>query len=121
MGNKLSPLTVSVPSRHLPAQSYITRAKCEICSRLNIKTPEPRHWRCSGVFIVNFEHVTPCYKAFIVNFEHVIAGWEVDAYTSIFTPIPQYYMPTLQLKKVLFEVHISIYDLLRNFSQDKKI
>ena len=54
--NKLSPLSVSVPSRHLPAQSYITRAKYEICSKLIIKTPEPRHWHCSGVFIVNFEH-----------------------------------------------------------------
>ena len=34
-----------------------TRARCEICSKLTIKTPKRRHWRRSGVFIVNFEHV----------------------------------------------------------------
>ena len=27
------------------------------CSKLTIKTPERRHWRRSGVFIVNFEHI----------------------------------------------------------------
>ena len=30
-----------------------TRTKCEICSKLTIKTPERRHWHRSGVFIVN--------------------------------------------------------------------
>ena len=34
------------------------RTRCEICSKLIIKTPERRHWRCSGVFIVNFEHIS---------------------------------------------------------------
>ena len=38
-----------------------TRTRREICSKLTIKTPERRHWRRSGVFIVNFEQV--------------IAGW----------------------------------------------
>ena len=35
-----------------------TKARCEICSKLTIKTPERRHWRCSGFFIVNFEHIS---------------------------------------------------------------
>ena len=35
-----------------------TRTRCEICSKLTIKTPERRYWRRSGVFIVNFEHVS---------------------------------------------------------------
>ena len=30
---------------------------CEICSKLTIKTPERRHSRRYGVFIVNFEQV----------------------------------------------------------------
>ena len=34
-----------------------TRARCEICSKLTIKTPEPRYCRHSGVFTVNFEHI----------------------------------------------------------------
>ena len=29
-----------------------TRTSCEICSKLRISTPERRHWRHSGVFIV---------------------------------------------------------------------
>ena len=67
-----------------PAGNYIfkvnnrnTRARCEICSKLTIKTTERRHlcpqktsenrtfsdvfkvyrWRRSGVFIVNFEYI----------------------------------------------------------------
>ena len=35
-----------------------TRKRCEICSKLIIKTPERRHWRRSSVFIVNFEHIS---------------------------------------------------------------
>ena len=34
-----------------------TRTRCEICSKLTIKTPERRQWRRSGVVIVNFEHI----------------------------------------------------------------
>ena len=34
-----------------------TRTRYEICSKLTMKTPEWCHWRRSGVFIVNFEHV----------------------------------------------------------------
>ena len=35
-----------------------TRTKCEICSKLTIKTPERHRWRHSGVFIVSFEHIS---------------------------------------------------------------
>ena len=31
--------------------------RCEICSKLTIKTPERRHRHRSAVFIVNFEHI----------------------------------------------------------------
>ena len=34
-----------------------TRTKLEICSKLRRKTPERRHWRRFGVFIINFEHI----------------------------------------------------------------
>ena len=46
-----------------PANIYLfkvnnrnTRKRCEICSKLTIKTPEKRQRRRSRVFIVNFEH-----------------------------------------------------------------
>ena len=35
-----------------------TRTRCEICSKLTIKTPEQRYKRRSGVFIINFEHIS---------------------------------------------------------------
>ena len=35
-----------------------TRTRCEMCSKLTIKTPERRQWRRPGVFIVNFEHIS---------------------------------------------------------------
>ena len=31
---------------------------CEICLKLAIKTPELRHWRHSGDYIVNFEQIS---------------------------------------------------------------
>ena len=37
------------------------------------KIPERRHWRCSGVFIVNFEYIS--HFASIVNFEQVNTDW----------------------------------------------
>ena len=35
-----------------------TRSRCKIWSKLTIKIPERRHCRRSGVFIVNFEHIS---------------------------------------------------------------
>ena len=54
-----------------------TRTRCEICSNLTIKTPERRQWRCSGAFIVNFEHISYLVLVFlsIVNFEQVNTSW----------------------------------------------
>ena len=34
------------------------RASCEICLKFTKKTLELRLWRCSGVFIVKFEHIS---------------------------------------------------------------
>ena len=36
----------------------------KICSKLTIKTPEGRHRHRSGVFIVNFEHVSHIFLEF---------------------------------------------------------
>ena len=43
-----------------------TRTRCEICSKLTIKTPERRQWRRSGVFIVNFEHISHLVLMFLL-------------------------------------------------------
>ena len=42
-----------------------TKTRCEICSELTIKTPERRQWRRSGVFIVNFEHISHLVLVFL--------------------------------------------------------
>ena len=57
----------------IQAGSYIfkvnnwnNRTRCEICSKLTIKTPEWRHWRRSGNFIVNFEHISRLVLVFLL-------------------------------------------------------
>ena len=48
-----------------------TRKRCEICSKLTIKSPQRR----SNVFIVNFEHIsyffTPVSSVSAVGFEQI--------------------------------------------------
>ena len=78
-------LTYVYLSKNNPASNYMfkvnnrnTRTKREIYSKLIIKTPERWQWRCSGVFIVNFEHISHLVLvcASIVNFEQVKAKWD---------------------------------------------
>ena len=58
-------LPCSLPVNTSPANIYLfkvnnrnTRKRCEIFSKLTIKTPERRRWRRSGVFIINFENIS---------------------------------------------------------------
>ena len=58
---------------NIPAGIYLlkvnnrnTRTRCEICSKLTINTPERRNWRRSGVFIVNFEHISHLVLVFLL-------------------------------------------------------
>ena len=63
----------------LPANIYLfkfnnrnIRKRCKIHSKLTIKTSEQRHWRRSGVFIVNFEHILLLFLSVsIADFEQV--------------------------------------------------
>ena len=43
-----------------------TRPRCEVCSKLIIKTPERHQWRRSSVFIVNFEHISHLVLVFVL-------------------------------------------------------
>ena len=38
----------------------------KICSKLTIKKPERRQWSRSGVFIVNFEHISHLVLVFLL-------------------------------------------------------
>ena len=50
----------------LKVNNKSTRIKCEICSKLTINTPERRHWRRSGVFIVKSEHISRLVLVFLL-------------------------------------------------------
>ena len=70
---KNAPSTV-IPERTLVSQLTFTYSKstiellqkCELCSKLTIKTPERRPWRLSCVFIVNFEHIAHLFLVFLL-------------------------------------------------------
>ena len=53
-----------------------TRKKSEMYSKLTIKTPDRRQWRLSGVFIVNFEHIShSIFSVSIVDFVQINFRW----------------------------------------------
>ena len=43
-----------------------TRIRFGICSNFTIKIPQRRQWRRSGVFIVNFEHISNLILLFLL-------------------------------------------------------
>ena len=43
-----------------------TRTRCKISSKLTIKIPERCQWRRSGIFIVNFEHISHVVPVFLL-------------------------------------------------------
>ena len=98
----------------IPAGIYLlkvnnrNRTRCEICSKLTIKIPERRHWHRSGIFIVNFEHFTPCSSVSIVNFEHVITGCNCFSWIFCRTLLQSCYSkmisPSLTKGEFLFEI-----------------
>ena len=71
--NDICSLLKEVSSNMNPVGIYMlklnnknTRTRCEICSKLTIKIPERRHWRRSGVFIVNFGHISHLVLVFLL-------------------------------------------------------
>ena len=68
-----------------------TRKRCEICSKLTIKTPEGRYCSRSVVFIVNSEQIffTSFSSISIVDFEQVKVG-QVMSLVSFYTQTFKY-------------------------------
>ena len=53
-----------------------TIKRCEICSKFTIKTSDRHHQRRSGVFIVNFEHVSHLFLVFLLlNLRKLLLGY----------------------------------------------
>ena len=43
-----------------------TRKSCEMGSKLPLKITKRRYWRCSGIFIVNFEPILQIFLVFLL-------------------------------------------------------
>ena len=54
------------------------RKRCEICSKLTIKSPKRCHWRRSSVFIVNFANISCLFRCFYF--------WLWTSYCLLFRP-----------------------------------
>ena len=55
-----------------------TETRCKLCSKLTIRTPERHNWCHSGVFIVNFKHISHIVLVFqfLINITYnIIASW----------------------------------------------
>ena len=55
-------LTTNIPERHQ-------------CSKLTINIPERRQWLRSGIFIVNFEHISHLVLVFLLLTGKCRLGW----------------------------------------------
>ena len=76
----------NVSQKTFPANIYLLkvnnrnyRTTCEICSKLTIMTPEWRQWHRSGVFIVNFGHISHLTLVFLLltSNMYLLAGSEL--------------------------------------------
>ena len=56
----ISILILQLPSQqlHVQVNNRNTTTRCELCLQLTKKTPEQSNWCRSGVFIVNFKHIS---------------------------------------------------------------
>ena len=88
-------LYIFILSRYyiVPAGIYLlkvnnrnTRTRCKICLKLTIKTPERRHWRRSGVFIVNIEHISHFVIVFLLLTLNMSLSTGVKFSDTIITP-----------------------------------
>ena len=88
-----------------PANIYLfkiknrnTKKRCDVCSKLTVKTLDRHHRRRSSDFVVNFEHISHLFSSVsIVDFEQVNISWV----TSMKRLVKQIFMK-FQVTKKLF-------------------
>ena len=68
-----------------------TRKRCEICSKLSIKTPERRQWPLSGIFIANFKLISNIILVFplwtLNRFAGILSFFILLSRASLFNPL----------------------------------
>ena len=95
------------------------KKRCEICSKLTIKTPVRPQWCCSGFFIVNFEkYVAPFSIVSIIDYEQVSVSREVNTgnnqhslYVFFKNAVPKWFqnLKKITCSGVFFSKAISMY------------
>ena len=69
------------------ANNRNTRQRCKICLELTIKTPARRYWRHSGMFIVNFDHISHFFSSVsVVDFEQINVSLVTNNVSIIYHP-----------------------------------
>ena len=58
MPNRVATLRYLSACIYLLKDNENTRARCEMCTKLTLKTPKRRQCRLSGLFVVNFEPIS---------------------------------------------------------------
>ena len=71
--NRMILYDIATSIQTIPAGNYMfkvnnrnTRTRCEICSKLTIKTSKRGQWRRFGAFFVNFEHTSHLVLVFLL-------------------------------------------------------
>ena len=72
-------INISVNIYLFKVNNRVPRKKCEIYSKLTIKTPERRQRHRSGVFIAYFRHISHHFLSTVsfVDFEQVSVCWDI--------------------------------------------
>ena len=73
-----SPTQLAITCSNLTTETIKQGVKC---SKLAIKIPERRHWRRSGIFIVNFEHILHIVLVFLLltlSRQMPAGGWVLE-------------------------------------------
>ena len=66
INNRTTYNSANIYAAYTKSMIEILKKRGEICSKLTIKTLEQRHWRRSGVFIVNFENISHLFLKFLL-------------------------------------------------------
>ena len=62
----ISAVQIYIRQKYTCSKSTIDIKNCELYSRLTVKTPERRQWRCFSVFIETIEHISHLFLVFLL-------------------------------------------------------
>ena len=71
------------------------RKRCERCVKLAINTPESPHRCCSGIFIVNFEHISYPLEIQFCNYTAKISFGKLKLVSEILIYLDNFYLTTV--------------------------